>query len=192
MTIRLIMGLRNPGPTYKQTRHNAGSWFAETLGHANQVQFTLDKARQGEVATLSLAEGACKLFLSSTFMNHSGRALRAISQFYQIPPQDILVAHDDLDLPPGRVKLKTGGGHGGHNGLRDIISQLGTNAFHRLRIGIGHPGHKDLVLDYVLGKPSPTDRLQIEEGIARALTIMPVLLSESIEKAMRSINEKLV
>ncbi len=117
-------------------------------------------------------------------MNLSGDCVRAVCQFYRILPNDVLVAHDDLDLPAGRVRLKTGGGHGGHNGLRDIVAKLGGSDFHRLRIGIGHPGHRDLVLDYVLGKPSQPDRQLIEDAIDRAVTVMPTVITGNFAAAM--------
>lgn len=121
-------------------------------------------------------------------MNHSGLPTRETSQFYRITPEEILVVHDELDLPPGRIKLKTGGGHGGHNGLRDIIAQLGSSDFHRLRIGIGHPGHKDLVLNFVLGKPSQQDRQLMYDAIERGVAIIPTLLTGNIAGAMNSLN----
>jgi PTH1 family peptidyl-tRNA hydrolase len=121
-------------------------------------------------------------------MNHSGQTTRIISQFYKIEPSEILIVHDELDLPVGRIKLKTGGGHGGHNGLRDITAQLGTGEFHRLRIGIGHPGHKDLVHQYVLSRPSMNDRQQIYDAIDRGIAIIPMVLSGDMARAMNQVN----
>lgn len=123
-----------------------------------------------------------------SFMNLSGECVRAVCQFYRILPQEVLVAHDDLDLPAGRIRLKTGGGHGGHNGLRDIIAKLGSPDFHRLRIGIGHPGHRDLVLDYVLGKPSQQDRQLIEDAIDRAVTVIPTVITGDFAAAMTTLH----
>lgn len=187
MTIKLIVGLRNPGAAYKDTRHNAGGWFLEALAAHYQVNFKSDKKMHGELANIEIGGVTCRLLLPLVFMNHSGLAVQAVSSFYGIEPQDILVVHDELDLPVSRIKLKTGGGHGGHNGLRDIIHQLGS-AFHRLRVGIGHPGHKELVLDYVLGKPSQSDRKQINEAIGRGIDILPTALSERVEVAMSQLN----
>ncbi|OEH48615.1 Peptidyl-tRNA hydrolase [Legionella parisiensis] len=143
---------------------------------------------QAELVELELNQHTAKLVLPISFMNHSGQPARLISQFYRIQPQEILVAHDELDLPPGRIKLKTGGGHGGHNGLRDIIAQLGSTEFHRLRIGIGHPGHKDLVHQYVLGRPSAQDRQLIYDAIDRGIAVMPLVFSGDLSRAMNQLN----
>jgi PTH1 family peptidyl-tRNA hydrolase len=188
MAIKLIIGLRNPGSAYEHTRHNAGGWLASLFAQRHNASFKIDKKMNAEVAQVELNENACKLVLPLTFMNHSGQPTRAVSQFYQIQPNEILVVHDELDLPPGRIKLKTGGGHGGHNGLRDIITQLGNPDFHRLRIGIGHPGHRDLVHQYVLNKPSLHDRQQIYDAIDRGIIVMPFLLSGDIARAMNQLN----
>ena len=188
MPIKLIVGLRNPGSAYEQTRHNAGAWFSLALAkHYHQV-FKVDKKLSGELMQLDLNSHSCKVLLPLTFMNLSGLSIRAVCQFYRIELDEILVAHDELDLPVGRIKLKTGGGHGGHNGLRDIIAQLGGVGFHRLRIGIGHPGHKDLVLNYVLGKPSQHDRQLIAGAIDNAIAIMPTMLSGNLAIAMSQLN----
>lgn len=188
MTIKLIVGLRNPGPSYALTRHNAGEWYVDALAQHGHTAFKVDKKLHGELSQLEMNQGQCKLMLPIDFMNLSGLAVRAVSQFYRIEPQEILIAHDDLDLNSGRIKLKLGGGHGGHNGLRDIIQQLGTPDFYRLRVGIGHPGHKDLVLDYVLGKPSKQDRDLIDEAIRRAIDVTPMILSDRITVAMSELN----
>lgn len=188
MTIKLIIGLRNPGSAYEHTRHNAGGWFVEALAEHYKSSFQLEKKLQAELTTINTDNLSCKLILPLTFMNHSGQPTRASSQFYRIEAQEILVVHDDLDLPVGRIKLKTGGGHGGHNGLRDIISQLGSAEFHRLRIGIAHPGHRDHVHDYVLGKPSQEDRKIIFEAINRCIPVIPTLLAGNIAAAMNVIN----
>ncbi|GGI85212.1 aminoacyl-tRNA hydrolase [Legionella impletisoli] len=188
MTIKLIVGLRNPGASYAQTRHNAGGWFAEQLANRYNLTFKPEKKLHCELAHLEIDDKTCKIILPLTFMNHSGMPIRAVAQFYRIKPEEILVAHDELDLPAGRIKLKTGGGHGGHNGLRDSIQQLGMNHFHRLRIGIGHPGHKELVLNYVLGKPSAPEREAIFNAIDRAVDEIPTILSGNLAKAMNQIN----
>lgn len=188
MAIQLIIGLRNPGSAYEHTRHNAGGWLVAQIAQRHNAVFKTDKKMNAEVALVEANQKVCRLILPLTFMNHSGQPTRAISQFYQIPPSDILVVHDELDLSPGRIKLKTGGGHGGHNGLRDIIAQIGSPDFHRLRIGIGHPGHKDLVHQYVLTKPSLHDRQQIYDAIDRGVAAAPLILSGDIAKAMNQIN----
>lgn len=188
MSIKLIVGLRNPGEAYEHTRHNAGGWFVEMLAMHESLSFKLDKKMHAELAPLEHPGLSCKVLLPLTFMNLSGLAVRAICDFYRILPSEVLVAHDDLDLPAGRLKLKTGGGHGGHNGLRDIVNHLGTNEFHRLRIGIGHPGHKALVLDYVLGKPSQHDKQLIVDAIARAVAMIPTILTGNIIAAMSQLN----
>jgi PTH1 family peptidyl-tRNA hydrolase len=188
MTIKLIVGLRNPGAAYEPTRHNAGGWFVQAMARTENVPFKLDKKLQSEVASFDLTDLPCKLIMPLTFMNHSGLAVRTVRDFYRLQTSEILVAHDDLDLPAGTIKLKTGGGHGGHNGLRDIMCHLGAQDFHRLRIGIGHPGHRELVLDYVLGKPSQYDKQQILEAIDRAIIIVPKLLCGQISQAMNLLN----
>lgn len=188
MAIKLIVGLRNPGAVYANTRHNAGGWFLEALAAHYKSSFKIDKKLHGELAQLEINANPCRALLPLSFMNHSGMPVRAASQFYRIEANEILVAHDELDLPAGRIKLKTGGGHGGHNGLRDIIHQLGTTAFHRVRVGIGHPGHKELVLDYVLGKPSLHDRQSIAAAIDRGIDVMPMVLSGNVQVAMSQLN----
>jgi len=188
MAIKLIIGLRNPGTAYEHTRHNAGGWLITSLARQHNTFFKLEKKMQAELADLELNQHTCKLVLPLTFMNHSGQPTRIISQFYRIQPEEILVAHDELDLPAGRIKLKTGGGHGGHNGLKDITTQLGSAQFHRLRIGIGHPGHRDLVHQYVLGKPSIQDKQHIYDAIDRGIAIMPLVFSGDLARAMNQLN----
>jgi PTH1 family peptidyl-tRNA hydrolase len=188
MPIKLIIGLRNPGSSYEQTRHNAGGWLLSSLAQCHNVLFKLEKKLQAELSDLKLNHHMSKLALPLTFMNHSGQPARLITQFYRIQPEELIVVHDELDLPPGRIKLKTGGGHGGHNGLKDIIAQLGSAEFHRLRIGIGHPGHRDLVHQYVLSKPSLQDRELIYEAIDRGIATMPLLFAGDLAKAMNQLN----
>ncbi|MFA5960437.1 MAG: aminoacyl-tRNA hydrolase [Tatlockia sp.] len=188
MAIKLIIGLRNPGAGYENTRHNAGGWFVEALTRHCNASFKIEKKLHSELALIEINQLACKTLLPLTYMNHSGMAVKAVSQFYRIQPDEILVAHDDLDLPPGRLKLKTDGGHGGHNGLRDITAHLGSSAFHRLRIGIGHPGHKDLVLNFVLGKPGIQEKQLIVEAIERAIAVVPTLLTGNMASAMNLLN----
>ena len=191
--IKLIVGLRNPGDAYSATRHNAGSWFVEKLIEQTNCILKKDSKLHSEIAlfTINNVLGetiTCRVALPLVYMNQSGLAVQAISQFYRIQPEEILIIHDELDLTPGRIKLKSGGGHGGHNGLRDIITHLGTNMFHRLRIGIGHPGQKDLVLDYVLGRPSRDDRTFIDNAIQRTLSITEKIILGKIEQAMNEVN----
>lgn len=188
MSIKLIVGLRNPGSTYANTRHNAGGWFVEALARHYNVLFKPDKKLHAESAHLEADDVCCRALLPLVFMNHSGLSVQAACQFYRIEPNEILIAHDELDLPVGRIKLKTGGGHGGHNGLRDIIHQLGSKDFHRLRVGIGHPGHKDLVLNYVLGKPTSHERQVIFDAIERGIAVMSMVLSDGIVAAMSQLN----
>jgi peptidyl-tRNA hydrolase, PTH1 family len=188
MAIKLIIGLRNPGRAYEYTRHNAGGWFVTALTQRYNASFKVDKKLHSEFASLVINDLPCKTLLPLTYMNHCGLPTREVSQFYRFNPNEILVAHDELDLPVGSIKLKTGGGHGGHNGLKDIISQLGSPDFHRLRIGIGHPGHKDLVLEFVLGKPSQHDKQLMLEAIDRGIAIMPTMLTGNIAAAMNLLN----
>lgn len=188
MLIKLIVGLRNPGSAYEQTRHNAGAWFIDVMASTLHLSFKINKKVHGDVAEFNSDSGRCYALLPTTFMNHSGQSVRALCDFYRIEPQEILVAHDELDLPSGCVKLKTGGGHGGHNGLRDMIAHLGTTEFHRLRFGIGHPGSKELVLDYVLGKPSQLDKMNILEAIGRAVDVVPTLLKGQLALAMNQLH----
>lgn len=190
MSIKLIVGLRNPGAAYERTRHNAGEWFLSALSRHHHLIFKPDKKYAGEVAQWEVDNQRCYLLLPNTFMNHSGQAVRAICDFYHFHPREILVAHDELDLAPGDIRLKSGGGHGGHNGLRDIISHLGSTEFPRLRIGIGHPGHKDKVLDYVLGKPREEDKQCILTAIERAVLVMPSVIQGRLDLAMNRLHTK--
>jgi len=187
-SVQLIVGLGNPGPRYDRTRHNAGFWFLDALAAQYRCDLKSESRFHGAVGRCTIAGQDCRLLRPDTFMNHSGRSIAAVARFYRIPPEAILVAHDELDLDPGVVRLKRGGGHGGHNGLRDTIAQLGSKDFLRLRIGIGHPGHKDQVVDYVLQKPSPDDRIAIERAIDRALDVVPEVISGDLERAMNRLH----
>ena len=188
--LRVIVGLGNPGPKYTETRHNAGFWFIEELARKYSATFRPDKKFHGEVAKISLEGKDIWLLKPDTFMNRSGLAVQSLLSFYRITAEQLLVAHDEIDLPPGTAKLKTGGGHGGHNGLRDIINQLGINDFHRLRIGVGHPGSKDQVVDYVLHNASRDDRILIDRDIDDAVSVMPELASGALEQAMQKLHSK--
>ena len=187
--IELIVGLGNPGGNYEQTRHNAGFWCANALAQRNGGAFRVEAKFQAQVCRIFLAQRDCWLLKPTTFMNRSGIAVAALAGFYKIAVESILVVHDELDLPPGVARLKQGGGHGGHNGLRDIIAQLGAN-FMRLRIGIGHPGDRDAVIDYVLQRPSLADRQQIEAAMDAALLVMPDVVNGEMQRAMHSLHSQ--
>jgi len=186
--IQLIVGLCNPGSKYEQTRHNAGAWFVSQLAEKYQVLLRPELKFKGLAGSFTYEDRTCRLLLPTTFMNLSGQAIVAMANFYKIPAEQILVAHDELDLPAGIAKLKQGGGHGGHNGLRDTIAQLGTRDFFRLRIGINHPGDKRQVIDYVLKKPSNADSIKIQNSISDALQVTDALIEGDIQKAMRELH----
>ena len=188
--LKLIVGLGNPGSEYTETRHNAGFWFVEELAAANGAQFRADKKFHGEVAKINIAGRDIWLLKPQTFMNRSGQAIKSLSSFYRMNAENILIAHDELDLDVGVIKLKMGGGHGGHNGLRDTIAHLGTKDFFRLRIGIGHPGDRNQVVDYVLHRPSQDERIDIDNGISDAQAVMPLLAEGAMEKAMHQLHSK--
>ena len=183
--IKLIVGLGNPGTEYRGTRHNAGADFIEELARTNGGSLRAEARFFGLAGQLTLSGHDLRLLIPTTFMNRSGKAVAAMATFYKIAPDQILVAHDELDIPPGSARFKRGGGHGGHNGLRDIIPALGNNNdFYRLRIGIGHPGHASRVTGYVLGAPSAEDRLRIDASISEAIGALPLLLDGDETKAM--------
>lgn len=185
MGIKLIVGLGNPSKEYEQTRHNAGFWFIDELAWQWKVSLKEDKKYFGEVARVSRAEGDVWLLKPLTFMNLSGKAVGALAQFYKIKPEEILVVHDELDIPCGRIRLKRGGGNSGHNGLKDIQAKLGTADFYRLRLGIDHPGDKALVSAYVLNKPSAEDKQKIDEAIGKSLQGLPLIMEGKWEEATR-------
>ncbi|AKA37062.1 aminoacyl-tRNA hydrolase [Yersinia ruckeri] len=188
-SIKLIVGLANPGAEYAQTRHNAGAWFVDRLAESNNQSLKEESKFYGYTARLNLAGQDVRLLVPSTFMNLSGKAVSAMASFYRILPEEILVAHDELDIPPGVAKLKLGGGNGGHNGLKDIQCQLGNNPnFYRLRIGIGHPGDKSKVTGFVLGKPPASEQALIDETIDEAIRCTDVLLKEDVTKAMNRLH----
>lgn len=188
MAIRLIVGLGNPGKEYEGTRHNAGYRLVERFADTERIALKKEAKYHG-IAGRDESTGAW-LLMPTTFMNLSGKSVGALAGFFKIAPAEILVAHDELDFLPGVVKMKLGGGVGGHNGLKDIAAHLGSNEFWRLRFGIGHPGDRDLVSDYVLGKPSKLDREAIEETIDRALEILPLAISGEAERAMHKLHTK--
>jgi PTH1 family peptidyl-tRNA hydrolase len=181
--IKLFVGLGNPGPEYEQTRHNAGFWWLEDLARELKLTLTLDKSYFGLVARTTVKGESVWLLEPRTFMNLSGKSVAALARFFKIKPEEILVAHDELDIVPGQLKLKFGGSHAGHNGLRDIHAQLGSGDYWRLRIGVGHPGVKSEVINWVLKKPSQEHRASIEEAMVRSLQAVPALLAGEMEKA---------
>lgn len=188
--IKMIVGLGNPGAEYEQTRHNAGFWFIDELAWQYKATLKEEKKFFGSVARISISGSDLWLLKPATFMNRSGQAVAALAQFYKIKPEEILVVHDELDIPCGRIKFKLGGGNGGHNGLKDIQARLGTPDFYRLRLGIDHPGDRNLVVGYVLNKPSPEHRQQIDEAINKSLKAVPMLLAGEWEETVRFLHSK--
>ena len=182
--IRLIVGLGNPGPEHARTRHNAGFWFIDALAQKAGARFGLDSKLFGETAKADIGGQSVWLLKPATFMNLSGKSLTAALRFWKIEPGEMLVAHDELDLPPGTARLKFDGGHGGQNGLRDTMRLLGHGKFHRLRIGIGHPGHKDKVTPWVLGKPGRDDEAGILRAIDDAIGVLPLAVNGNFMDAM--------
>ena len=186
--IRLFVGLGNPGPEYEDTRHNAGFWWIDALAHALRIQMTPQSAYFGWVGSQGVGADKIWLLKPSTFMNRSGQSVAALAKFFKVPADSILVVHDELDIAPGEVKLKKGGGHAGHNGLRDIHARLGTPDYWRLRIGIGHPGQKPEVVNWVLKKPAPDQRDAIHQAIARSVAAAPDLIAGAMDKATAHIH----
>ena len=187
--IKLIVGLGNPGDKYTDTRHNTGEWLIGRLARRFSVSLNPEIKFFGKTARTLVNGKEVRLLVPTTFMNLSGKAVGALASFYRIKPEEILVIHDELDLLPGTAKLKQGGGHGGHNGLKDIVAQLGNNNnFYRLRIGIGHPGHRDLVAGYVLNKPSPADRDALEKVLDEATDCIEMIFKDGMVKATNRLN----
>lgn len=187
-TLRLIVGLGNPGADYVRTRHNAGFWFIDALSDWAGARFGLESKLLGETAKIELGGHAVWLLKPATFMNASGKSITAAQRYFKIAPEETLVAHDELDLPPGTARLKFDGGHGGQNGLRDTIALLGHGRFHRLRLGIGHPGHKDHVTSWVLGRPGKDDETGIRQAIADALDVLPLAAAGEMNEAMKRLH----
>lgn len=188
--IQLVAGLGNPGAKYEQTRHNAGFWFVDGISEQHHCRLRYEARFHGDVGRCELRGHDCRLQRPATYMNRSGQAVVALTHFFRIPRDEVLVVHDELDLPAGVARLKRGGGHGGHNGLRDLIAHLGGNDFLRLRIGIGHPGNRDQVIDYVLQRPSKQDREMIQGAIERAVDVMPLAVSGELERAMHKLHSQ--
>lgn len=179
-----MVGLGNPGPEYEQTRHNAGFWFVDRVAHAHGGIWRRESRFHGDVARISLPSGDLWLLKPSTFMNESGRAIATMARFYQIPPQEILVVHDELDLLPGVVKLKKAGGSAGHNGLKDATAALGSPDYWRLRVGIGHPGERMPVVDYVLRRASRDEQEAIDAALNRAEEVFPLIGKGQLDAAL--------
>jgi PTH1 family peptidyl-tRNA hydrolase len=187
--VQLIVGLGNPGQEYDQTRHNAGAFFVERLAEREKISLTPDKKYFGLTGKFSHLGRDIRLLIPTTYMNRSGQAVAALANFFRIPPEAILVAHDELDMPPGVARLKLGGGHGGHNGLRDIIAQLGnSNGFYRLRLGIGHPGHSSMVSGFVLSRAPRSEQELLDSSIDNALSTLPEILAGDWSKAMHKLH----
>ena len=181
--IKLFVGLGNPGPEYQGTRHNAGFWWVDALARELKVTLHPEKSFHGHVARAVVHGQTVWLLEPQTYMNLSGKSVSALARFYKIEPAQVLVAHDELDVVPGQAKLKFGGGHAGHNGLRDIHAQLGTPDYWRLRLGIGHPGVKADVANWVLQKPAPDQREAMEDCVSRTIKAVPALMAGEMEKA---------
>jgi peptidyl-tRNA hydrolase, PTH1 family len=203
VSIALIVGLGNPGPRYLTTRHNAGFWLVDELAGQAHEQFRVEAKFYGEVCRVDLSSpqaskgtitspsSMCWLLKPNTFMNRSGQAVVALAHYYKIPVEQILIVHDDLDFPPGTIRLKKGGSDCRHNGLKDIIAHLGSNQFMRLRLGIGHPGHKDQVVNYVLNAPTYEEQTAIEGAMHAALEVIPLIAAGEVNKAMQHLHTNL-
>jgi PTH1 family peptidyl-tRNA hydrolase len=187
---QLIIGLANPGKTYESTRHNAGAWFIQKLISQAGAKLSLETKLKTQIAQISTGQHTFKIAIPTTYMNESGLAVAAILNFYKIPPEQLLVAHDEIDFSPGTTRLKFGGGEGGHNGLRSIVQHIGTKNFHRLRIGVGHPGNSHDVVNYVLNTPSKSEKIVIDESLEDALQVVPDILAGDFEKAMMKLHSE--
>ena len=187
---QLLIGLGNPGARYEATRHNAGAWLLDRVARRHATGFRSLPRSFGSVADTDIEGIRLRLFRPDTFMNHSGRAVAAVAGFYKVPAERILIAHDEIDLPPGTVRLKRGGGHGGHNGLRDVVPQLGDSGFSRIRIGVGHPGYRDRVVGHVLDRPSPAERDAIDGAIDRVLDDIARIARGDLEGAMNTLHRR--
>jgi len=186
--IELIAGLGNPGAKYEDTRHNVGFWFLDRLARSKGCSLRHENKFQGEVGKITIDGQIVWLLKPMTYMNLSGQAVSALANYYKVPVENILVVHDELDLPPGTLRLKKGGGHGGHNGLRDMIAHFSSNEFMRLRIGIGHPGSSNEVTNYVLGAPSGGDRNLLLDAIENSMVVLPQIVAGEYQKAMNHLH----
>ena len=188
---QLLVGLGNPGVRYEATRHNAGVWLLERVARRHASGFRSSPRCFGSIADADIEGVRMRLFRPDTFMNHSGRAVAAVAGFYKVPNERILIAHDEIDLPPGTVRLKRGGGHGGHNGLRDVVPQLAGSEFSRIRIGVGHPGSKERVVGHVLDRPSAAERSAIDDAIDRVLGEIARIADGDLEGAMNTLHRRI-
>jgi peptidyl-tRNA hydrolase, PTH1 family len=189
LPLRIIVGLGNPGPEHQVTRHNAGFWFVDLLARRHGAEFRDYRKYSGEAARISISGQDLVLLKPTTYMNRSGLAIRQVCDFYKVASDAVLVAHDELDLPVGTVRLKNGGGHGGHNGLRDTIAHIGET-FWRLRLGVGHPGNKTEVIDYVLTRAPRAEEDLIFEAVNMAADCMPLLIEQGAERAMTKLHSR--
>ncbi len=187
MSLRIIAGLGNPGDKYEKTLHNAGFWFVDALARKYGGSFRYEKKFDADYCRINLHGDDVWLMKPQSYMNESGSPVRGMLDYYRLRPTGLLVAHDEIDLPPGTVRLKKGGGHGGHNGLRDIIRHCGAD-FMRLRLGVGHPGHKDKVTGYVLKRGSSDVQAEIERSVDEAVDVMPTLLDDGLNAAMKKLH----
>jgi PTH1 family peptidyl-tRNA hydrolase len=189
LPLKLIVGLGNPGREYERTRHNAGWWFVDALAARHRGVWRHESKQQSELARVQIDENDLRLQKPQSFMNRSGGPVAALASFYEIPAGEILIVHDDIDLPPGIARLKFGGGHGGHNGVRDVIAHLGPE-FWRLRLGVGHPGARELVIDAVLDRPSAAEQQLLDEALERGLEAVPEMLRLGAQKAMHNLHSR--
>ena len=186
--LRLLVGLGNPGSEHLRTRHNAGFWFIDALAQAHGGRSGMESKLHGETAKIAIDGQALWLLKPTTYMNKSGIAIQSALRYWKIEPEEMLVAHDDLDLPAGTARLKFDGGHGGQNGLRDVLAHLGHGKFHRLRIGIGHPGDKSRVLSWVLGRPGVDDERAIIDAVGHSLDVLPLAVRGDFNEAMKKLH----
>lgn len=186
--LRLLVGLGNPGAEHQRTRHNAGFWFIDALAQAHGARFGMESKLHGETAKITLDGQALWLLKPATYMNKSGIAVQSALRYWKIEPEEALVVHDDLDLPPGAARLKFDGGHGGQNGLRDIMAHLGHGGFHRLRLGIGHPGDRNRVTSWVLGRAGVDDENAILDAVGRSLDVLPLAVRGDFNEAMKKLH----
>ncbi|MEM7206913.1 MAG: aminoacyl-tRNA hydrolase [Pseudomonadota bacterium] len=189
-SIDLIVGLGNPGSEYAETRHNAGFWLVDEIARTDRQTFASETRFHGDVATTQIGARKVRLLKPTTFMNRSGQSVATMARYFKIPVENVLVVHDELDLSAGDARIKFGGGHGGHNGLRDMIAHFGSPNFWRIRLGISHPGHQSDVVNYVLKPPSRDDREKIDETISVILSVMPMVVDNDIQKATQKVHSR--